>query len=368
MQISFYCRAAKADRNGLAPIQASIIIDGKRTFVNLPRREKPEVFQKQLTSKKSNEIKTFCEIERQRINSIVLQIMESGEPITIDTVRSRMKCGGVETHQLTDLITEYISTLKVEKSTIQKFEVLRRVIGSVINLKREVISVKQKDIVALKMLIEDSYSASSASVMWVKVRSIFQYAFNNGYTKENLTANVRIKRERPKIDFLTIEEINLIKNADIENESLSRIRDCFIFQCASGLSYADLKDLRMSDIRKDGETHYIYKPRAKTNIEYTSVILPFGVSIMAKYNAKLPVISNQKYNSYLKTLASAVGLNRPLYTHLARKSYACFLLNNGVRLEVVSKSLGHASTKITQQHYAQLTTNTIVKEISTVCQ
>lgn len=163
-----------------------------------------------------------------------------------------------------------------------------------------------------------------------------------------------------------MDEIDLIRNADIENESLSRIRDCFIFQCASGLSYADLKDLRMSDIRKDGDTYYIFKPRAKTNIEYTSVILPFGVPIIRKYEGKLPVLSNQKYNSYLKTLAVTVGLNRPLYTHLARKTYACHLLNSGVRLEVVSKALGHSSTKITQQHYAQLTTNTIVKEISKI--
>jgi len=49
--------------------------------------------------------------------------------------------------------------------------------------------------------------------------------------------------------------------------------------------------------------------------------------------------------------------------HTLRRTYASHLLNQGLRLEIVSKLLGHANTTITQHHYAQLLDTTTRHEL-----
>ena len=49
--------------------------------------------------------------------------------------------------------------------------------------------------------------------------------------------------------------------------------------------------------------------------------------------------------------------------HTLRRTYASHLLNQGLRLEIVSKLLGHANTTITQHHYAQLLDHTTRQEL-----
>lgn len=94
--------------------------------------------------------------------------------------------------------------------------------------------------------------------------------------------------------------------------------------------------------------------------------IPEGVEILRKYNNQLPSISNQRYNGYLKEIQTICGITKNLHTHLFRKTYGTRLLNRGVRLETVSKCLGHSSTQITQQSYSKLLKSTIVQEVASV--
>ena len=47
---NFICRESKADRNGLSPIELSIIIDGKRTYVALPMKINANDFKKKMNT------------------------------------------------------------------------------------------------------------------------------------------------------------------------------------------------------------------------------------------------------------------------------------------------------------------------------
>ena len=68
----------------------------------------------------------------------------------------------------------------------------------------------------------------------------------------------------------------------------------------------------------------------------------------------LPVLSNQKMNSYLKEMADVCGFNKELTFHIARHTFATtFTLTNGVPIESVSKMLGHKNLRTTQ-HYAKI--------------
>jgi integrase len=103
--------------------------------------------------------------------------------------------------------------------------------------------------------------------------------------------------------------------------------------------------------------------RKKTNVTFTIPILSPALEILHKYNGKLPIISNVKYNEYLKIVAQSSGIDKPLSTHWARHTGATLLLNEGVPMQIVSKICGHSSTKITEQVYAKLLDETVVDAI-----
>jgi site-specific recombinase XerD len=54
---------------------------------------------------------------------------------------------------------------------------------------------------------------------------------------------------------------------------------------------------------------------------------------------------------------------RSISPHTLRRTFGSDLLNSGVRLEVVSKALGHASTTITEKSYAELLDATLIHEV-----
>ena len=52
-----------------------------------------------------------------------------------------------------------------------------------------------------------------------------------------------------------------------------------------------------------------------------------------------------------------------LSPHALRRTFGSDFINRGVRLEVISKLLGHSSTTVTEQHYAELLNETIASEV-----
>jgi integrase/recombinase XerC len=71
----------------------------------------------------------------------------------------------------------------------------------------------------------------------------------------------------------------------------------------------------------------------------------------------------QYIEAVLERVGQRVGLSRKLKPHTLRRTFGSHLLNKGVRLEVVSKLLGHASTAITERAYARLEDATIREEM-----
>ena len=60
-----------------------------------------------------------------------------------------------------------------------------------------------------------------------------------------------------------------------------------------------------------------------------------------------------------RLLAMMAGIDKPVSSHWARHTGATMLLNSGMSMEIVSKVLGHSSTKITREVYAKLLDETV---------
>lgn len=170
------------------------------------------------------------------------------------------------------------------------------------------------------------------------------------------------KRKTKDAVFLTEEEMEKVKKYMPINDKLKAVKDLFVFQMYTGLAYIDMSFFSREYVSELDGVKVIRSNRTKTDESFISLLLPEAEIIAEKYDYKLPVISNQKYNEYLKLLAAGAGVNKKMTTHTARHSYATFLLNKGVPIESVSRALGHSNVKQTQ-HYARMLGKKVVDDM-----
>ena len=164
---------------------------------------------------------------------------------------------------------------------------------------------------------------------------------------------------------LTLEEMKQLQATPMDRK-LERVRDLFVFQCYTSLSYSDLARFN-AKLMEEVEGKLVYSARrGKTKVRFTVPLLPPALEVLKKYNGKLPIISNTKYNTYLKEVAAAAGIDKPITTHWARHTGATLLLNAGVRMEIVARVLGHSSVKMTEKIYAKLLPQTVVAAINNI--
>lgn len=364
--LNIYCRKSKCDRNGLSPLELSININQKRCFINLPYKAKPEDFNRK---RKPAELQEYVNITLGNVNNILTDMARYGVPVTAENLRSYLRTGGFKPYTIDDLFTEYLKMVKervgvdITYSSYVKYSKVCELFYNYVDKTQEVTSITPSTIQQFYTYLQKKYNSGTSASYISKVKTVIMYGMDNGKIKINPFQGLKVHREKKPIDYLTEEEITALKDAEIDNESLSAVRDAFLLQVYSGLSYIDLEHLRKEDIQiTDDGLHYIKKPRVKTGIEYTAIILPEGVEILKRNNYKLKVISNQKMNLYLKTVMTIAGVEHKLVTHLGRKTYGHILLNSGVRLEVVAKNLGHSSSRTTAKFYAELTTDTVLEE------
>lgn len=364
---TFYCRSSKANKNGLSPLELSIIVNGERLFLNLPSKLPPTDFNRK---RKPSYIEDLLNTYRIKINEVCVSLMNEGMPITCSTLRDYLKTGGTKSLTLEGLFGEYLAILQKRKgksitqSVYSKYELVKTFVCNTLSPNREVCTITNKDIVLLYDTLKEKYLLSTAGGYMTKIKTVFKYAIDNNILKINPFNGIKIDKGTPDIKYLTEEEIEVIKCLKLEDyPRLEKVRDLALIQMATGLSYVDLMNFSPTNIKYINNIPTYTNRRIKTDIEFTTTILPFGIKILNKYDT-LPIISNQKYNAYLKEIARLAHIKTNLTTHLLRKTFATLLLNSGVNLNVVAKTLGHATITTTQKHYIKTTDNFVVNEIS----
>ena len=201
------------------------------------------------------------------------------------------------------------------------------------------------------------------------LNSFITDAVEEGHLKRNPYKWIGIDRPKDLHGIercLTPEEFYRLKKARMPTECTERVRDVFVFQTYTCLSYSDLREFNSRMIQEVKGTNVYLGKRKKTNMAFTIPLLTPALEILHKYDGRLPVVSNVKYNEYLKVVAQAAGIDKPLSTHWARHTGATLLLNEGIPMQIVSKICGHSSTKITEQVYAKLLDETVVDAIQEV--
>ena len=189
-------------------------------------------------------------------------------------------------------------------------------------------------------------------------------AINRGLHNYDPYLSFKLKKGKSKDPvFLLESELDEIKKYKPTSERLARVKDLFIFQCFTGMAYTDVCSFSKGDIYEAEGKKVIRSSRNKTDESFITLLLPEAEAIAEKYGYDLPKISNQKYNDYLKLLGAGAEIDKALTSHVARHTFATYLLNKGVPIETVSRALGHSTLGMTQ-HYAKLLGKKVVDDMS----
>ncbi|WP_420572932.1 site-specific integrase [Kordia sp.] len=206
---------------------------------------------------------------------------------------------------------------------------------------------------------EKKFKTSTIYKSIQRFRKMIRLGISMNYLAKDPFMLFKAKRYKKEIIYLTVNELEKLENHQFKQERLQQVKDMFVFCCYTGLAYKEMANLEHKYIIENFDGNlWIQMKRQKTDKMISVPLLPTAKTILEKYKSKdsvLPIISNQKFNSYLKEIAELIGITKNLTHHIARKTFATtVLLYNDVPMEIVSKLLGHSKMSITEESYGKV--------------
>jgi len=378
----FYLKQQKIYTSGPKPIYMRITVNGKRAEVSAGRDCEPSVWNSHAgraigTKSETRALNSYLDTLQTKVMNAHQQLIGAGESITADRLRDQFIGRAEKAYYIVELFNDHNDQVKALIGNGFEVNTLKSYRSSFKHLKAFVqhqygktdMDIKKLNhafIVNYEFYLKSVCKCSGVSAAkYVKhLRKIVNSCLANKWLTDNPFINYRSKAKAKEKEFLMSEELEAITTKSITIERLIQVRDIFIFCCYTGLCYGDVQKLQRHQITKgvDGE-QWIFTTRQKTDTSSRIPLLTIAVDIVNKYadhpqcvnkNLVLPVLSNQRMNSYLKEIADVCGITKTLTFHMARHTFATTVtLSNGVPIESVSKMLGHNSIKTTQ-HYAKV--------------
>ncbi|MGL5236070.1 MAG: tyrosine-type recombinase/integrase [Empedobacter falsenii] len=169
---------------------------------------------------------------------------------------------------------------------------------------------------------------------------------------------------------LNINQVTEIFKFDLtNNKRLEKVRDVFLIGCLTGQRFSNFKNFSNKDIVGNS----ILVPDCKNKEKLLSIpLMKVTKEILEKYDYNLPIITNQKFNEYIKEVFELIDYkmntkrirrygkeieekNIPFYkrisSHTARRSFITIMLNQGVPAKVIMSITGHTSLSVFITYY-----------------
>jgi tyrosine recombinase XerC len=218
----------------------------------------------------------------------------------------------------------------------------------------------------LGYLISENIAKVSLARKMSAIRSFYRYLLREGIISSNPIEEVSSpKLDKRLPDFLNVDEVNLLLTApDLTTPFGKRDRAIMELIYAAGVRVSEVVSLRLQSVDLYDRT---VRVMGKGNKERVVVIGQPAVQALNEYIREVrPGFASRKsaqslflnYEGACLTerwiqmliikYAKAAGLDKKVYPHLLRHTFATHLLDGGADLRVVQELLGHANLATTQ--------------------
>jgi integrase/recombinase XerD len=182
-------------------------------------------------------------------------------------------------------------------------------------------------------------------------REACAYAVDQEYMPHNGIVDVKTKRSPDKeVVSLSVDEVERLEKYIADIDQWNIIRDLFLFQCFTGISYMDLW---LFKIVWDREMWWVTcaTGRGKNQKMYWAEYTRKAQVIYNKYNCgNFPRICLQTYNKTIKKIAVELNIQKNLTTHIGRKTFANLKRNEGYSEAAISGMMGNTE-EVLRKHY-----------------
>ena len=199
-------------------------------------------------------------------------------------------------------------------------------------------------------------------------KTVLEFGVKQKLLKYNSLSDYRMRR-LPPVDppYFSPEDVKAFENYKSFSKEKQKAADMFTIQLHTGFDYGDFKELNRSHIVSHKGVDYIVKARHKNGIKQ---IIPMSEKLrqlFEKYNYKVNLLTNPKYNLRIKDVAKELEIKTYLTAKTGRKLFMMNKLNNeGYSIQAVSKMGGHKSIATTETYYAKVDISLIHKEFSSI--
>ena len=297
----------------------------------------------------------------EKVCAEINRCMENDMPLDVDAIKVLALNnidGGSERQTFMDWLGKQIDMLSLADGTIKHYKTLQLRLEEFGKIQRwaDVTSenIYEFDSWLHKLRANDGNRISDAAVY--NYHKCFKAMLNKAVAFDKIMRNPysRLKFNRGEsesIEFLTEEEMEAIETLQVpEGSRLERVRDLFVFQMYTGLAYSDAQAFDFSQYKKVDGKWINSRERIKSGVPYISSLLPPVVKVLEKYGYEVPKIDNADYNILLKIIGTMAGISTKMHTHLARHTFATYMLRQGVKIENLQRMLGHKNIRQTMRY------------------
>lgn len=307
---------------------------------------------------------------------------------TVDYVRREFDAKAGNPTRNDNLVSELLDTYIGEQSeqcqwtraTITKFTTLKTHLSNY-NSKLTMPDVNDASMQGfVRYMVDKGYRNSYVSKIYDLTKCFIKWAAGkelyHGNVLQSYKPRLKGAENKHAIVYLTWDELQTLLNFPFKFNYLSQVRDVFCFCAFTGLRYSDVEKLKRRDI-KDGYIEVVTKKtfdslRIELN-DYSRAILERYKDAPLPDGKALPVISNAKYNLYLKEVGKIAELDenvkqvyyvgsqrherdvpkwQVLTTHAARRSFVVNALYLGISPSVIMEWTGHSNYEAMKPYIA----------------
>ena len=369
-KITFFLRGNN-DKSESFSLYCRVTYNGTKTEFSTGEKLEPgtwdQLSQKAIsTRKKEKYIETLIESITYNLKTIALVNELETALDLVDKFKRKRK----PLPALTGIIEDYISSVrpKIKPGTIRNhFVKLSNLRAYELELKKEFNS-NTFGMVEAERFKEWFMNRSSTTNVDTANRNVlfFKQALQNACRLGIIDTFelIKYKGEKDKVKpatFLTMQDLTILQSANFQSIMLIQIRDLFLFQCYTGLSFGDIWS--EWNIKKVKTGTVITGTRKKNGQTFFIPMNEKAIMILERYKNKLPRYCNEVYNRILKEIGAVCGFNKVLTSHVGRKTFATLMDSDGWSRETVASMLGHRSIRTTEIYYLGESTSRIEREM-----
>ena len=360
--VSLYARPQKVKKDGTAPVEVGITLNGEKASFQLEEFYKPEEFSRLRDSNRTNEVKQLCG----KVTATLAGIRERHPEADAKTLKRyylegdplESRIGRITVRKLLQIYLEEVvkGLPSFDKYRVTYDRFLKRFAY------KSADDVSGGDIKGflLDLKNDEGFAQGTLRNYYKRLSSAWSYGQRIGIVRCSPFSTLRMTFVDPEPVFLSFAEYERFKALEPDKEYLSRTQQAWLFMAGTGLEWADLNALEFPDVVMESGMLYIRKRRVKTGVEYFTVLVDEAPRIWERWvdEGRIYCPPNQDFNRWLKELARMAGITKNLVTLMARHQFASMLLGgywgDRVSPSVIMKALGHSTLRQTLT-YARLT-------------